>query len=261
MAFLPNLDEFRHKDSEGNVINGKSLINNFFSPETIKMLYYHACRVDIEDNNDKAEMIKELLGPDFIELGTGTNRIALLHNSFVCKIALDYRGQVDNWTEFKRSMELPEYLVKAYECNMLILICEYVNVMDQEQFMLNEEGIKEILEDLSKAYIFDDIGFTLKNSYNWGYRDSGDIVVLDYGYLYPKKNQEAALSCPKCKALLKYNENYTGFVCSNSSCRTKYRIMDIRRRMNLDLEKMEDKVIAMLNNLEMPDFEEAKVID
>lgn len=238
-----------------------SLIEHFFSKEMIKMLHYHACRIDIPDNNDKAELIKELLGPDFIELGTGTNRIALLHNNMVCKIALDYRGEVDNWTEFKRSGELPEYLAKAYECNMLILICEYVNVMDQSQFRENESGIKEILEDLSKAYIFDDIGYTLKNSYNWGYRDNGDIVVLDYGYLYPKKNQDHALSCPKCKALLQYNENYTHFICSNSSCRTKYRIMDIRRRMNLDLENIEDQVISMLNNMEMPDFESVSIVE
>lgn len=80
-----------------------SLINNIFSKELLKMLYYHACRVDIEDNNDKAELIAELIGPEFQELGTGTNRIAFLYTpsperkfrggaGLVFEIALDRRG-------------------------------------------------------------------------------------------------------------------------------------------------------------------------
>lgn len=168
--------------------------------------------------------------------------------------------QVDNFTEFKRSPEIEEYLTKAYECNMLILICEYVNVFDQAQFMSNEEGIKTILNDISKAYIFDDIGFSLKNSFNWGYRDNDEIIILDYGYLYPNKGQNEALTCPKCRGSLKYNSNYTGFMCANSECRTKYSIMDIRRRMNIDLETMENQIITMLNQLEMPDFNDATII-
>ena len=77
---------------ENTDIPQRSLINEFFSEEMIKMLYYHCCRVDIADNNEKAELIKELLGPEFIELGTGTNRIALLHRGLCCMIALDRRG-------------------------------------------------------------------------------------------------------------------------------------------------------------------------
>lgn len=168
--------------------------------------------------------------------------------------------QIDNFTEFKRSIELPEYLTKAYECNMLILISEYVNVFDQDQFVYNEQGIKEILEDISKAYIFEDLGFNLKNSFNWGYRDNGDIVVLDYGYLYPIQGQSSALTCPKCRGSLKYNTNFTGFVCSNDQCRTKYSIMEVRRRMNVDLENKENQIITMINKMEMPDFNDAKII-
>ena len=70
---------------------------------------------------------------------------------------------VDNFTEFKRSIEAPEYFVKAYETNMLILVEEYVTLMDKQEFIANENGIKTILEDLSKNYLFEDIGFDLKN--------------------------------------------------------------------------------------------------
>ena len=80
-----------------------SLITQIFDTELLKMLYYHACRVDIEDNNDKAEMVKELLGDEFQELGSGTNRIAFLYTpgpnrkfrggaGLVYEIALDRRG-------------------------------------------------------------------------------------------------------------------------------------------------------------------------
>ena len=243
-----------------------SLINNIFSKELLKMLYYHACRVDIEDNNTKAEMIAELIGPEFQELGTGTNRIAFLYTpgperkfrggaGLVFEIALDRRGFIDNFTEFKRSMELSEYCIKAYETNMLILVEEYVTLMDDKEFTANENGIKTILEDLSRNYIFEDIGFNLKNYQNYGYRTNGDIVILDLGYIFSIRGNEHVLSCPKCRGQLTYNQNYTGFVCQNSQCRTKYTFLDIRRRMNLDLENFENQMISALNKVEMPDFD------
>ena len=256
MAFIPTQGDNKVE----------SLINQIFSKEQLKMLYYHACRVDIDDNNDKAEMISELLGPEFQELGTGTNRIAFLYNpspsrefkggaGLVYEIALDRRGFIDNFTEFKRSIECPEYFIKAYETNMLILVEEYVTLMDQQEFLLNENGIKTILEDLSKRYIFEDIGFDLKNYENYGYRTNGDIVILDVGYIYNIKGNEDIFTCPKCSGLLAYNQNYTGFICQNTQCRTKFNFLDLRRRMNLDLENWENTMISQLNKVEMPDFD------
>lgn len=258
MAFVPVQNEETDQP--------QSLINKIFSKDLLKMLYYHACRIDIDDNNDKAEMIAELLGPEFQELGTGTNRIAFLYNpspsrefkggsGLVFEIGLDRRGFVDNFTEFKRSIEAPEYFVKAYETNMLILVEEYVTLMDQQEFMLNEQGIKTILEDLSKRYIFEDIGFDLKNYENYGYRTNGDIVILDIGYLYNIKGNEDIFTCPKCSGQLSYNSNYTGFICQNNQCRTKFNFLDLRRRMNLDLENWENQFISQLNKVEMPDFD------
>lgn len=79
-------------------VEEKSLIEHFFTKDMLKKLHYHSCRVDIPDNNIKAEMITELLGPDFHEIGTGTNRIAYYYNGFVVKIALDYRGWLGHVT-------------------------------------------------------------------------------------------------------------------------------------------------------------------
>lgn len=260
MAIIPGLTDHDEIEETG------SLINQIFSKELIKMLYYHACRVDIEDNNDKATLIPELLGPEFQEIGTGTNRMTFLYSpsqerefrggaGMIFVIALDRRGLVDNFTEFKRSLEIPQYIIKAYETNMLILAEEYVTLIDRREFMENENGIKTILEDLSKGYIFEDVGFDMKNYENWGYRSNGELVILDAGYIYPRKGNERALTCPKCSGQLRYNRNYTGFVCQNSSCNTKYNFLDVRRRMNLDLEKLEDRMISDLNHVEMPDFD------
>lgn len=138
---------------------------------------------------------------------------------------------------------------------MLILVEEYVTLMDLNEFIRNENGIKTILDDLSKNYIFEDIGFNTKNYENYGYRTNGEIVILDLGYIYPIKGNEHVLSCPKCRGQLEYTSNFSGFQCKNSQCRTKYNFLDIRRRMNLDLENFENQMISELNKVEMPDFE------
>lgn len=69
-----------------------NLIREFITDSQLKALLYHCLRVDISDNNDKAEIVKLILGKDFQELGTGTNRIALFYRGFVVKVALDRRG-------------------------------------------------------------------------------------------------------------------------------------------------------------------------
>lgn len=88
---------------EKEIVQPKSLINQIFAKDQLKKLYYHACRIDIEDNNDKAEMLSEFLGPEFDEIGTGTNRVAYLYTpsedrdfrgggGLVFEFALDRRG-------------------------------------------------------------------------------------------------------------------------------------------------------------------------
>ena len=249
-----------------------NLIEYFFTKEILKALYYNCLRIDIPDNNDKAEIVKAILGSDYTEIGTGTNRIALLHNGLIVKIALDRRGLVDNYTEFKRSKELENYLAKTYETNFLINIVEYIEVMDQDTFIYNEKPIKNVLSQLANNYLFDDIGWTLKNSYNWGKREAKlteeersmlgkdveyiyDICILDYGYLYPLYGQkDELLRCPSCHHKLLWNSNYTGLQCQNSRCNYSCKPMVLRRQMKLDYEKVENSLISSLNNLKMPNL-------
>lgn len=247
----------------------KNLIREIFSDDLLKTLMYHCLRVDIPDNNDKAEMIKKLLPKDkFDELGTGTNRIAFLHNGLVCKIALDRRGMVDNFTEFKRSSELPMYLAKTYETNMLIDLCEYVSVMDRSQFINNEENIKAILKDISKSYLFDDVGYTLKNSFNWGFRESREypgefeLVILDYGYLYPLIGQDMTtlFRCPKCNAKLSWEPNFTKLKCRGNGCNYQVDPTTLRQKMKLDFEDLENSMISNLNHIKMPNLKDIEKI-
>lgn len=244
----------------------KSLINLIFPKELQKMLYYHACRIDINDNNEKAMLIQELIGDEFQELGTGTNRAAFLYTpnddrefkggaGLVYEFALDRRGFLDAWAEFKRSSEIPEYAIKVYETNMLISVQEYVTLMDENEFRINERGIKEILKMLDHDYIFEDIGFTTKNYENYGYRENGDIVILDLGYIYPKKGNELALSCPRCRSEIQHNSDYTGYICSNPQCRTKYDFLEIRNRMTQSMESIEDRIIFEIMDADIPDFD------
>lgn len=243
-----------------------NLIREYFSDEVLRALMITCLRVDIADNNDKAEIIKMLMPKGFSEIGTGTNRITFLKDATVFKIALDRRGLVDNLTEFKRSQELPMYLARTYETNLLINVCEYVNSIDQIQFRDSESQIKEILSDISKGYLFDDMGFAYKNYMNWGYRHIYDgtkygadiLVVLDYGYLYPLVGQDTdtLFRCPKCGSKLRWNSNFTNFVCSNvTKCQVTMSPTTIRHAMKLDLESEENKLIMKINAMDMPDLD------
>lgn len=240
-----------------------NIIRNIFTDEQLRALYYLAMRIDIEDNNDKAEMIRMIVPKDFIEIGTGTNRIAFLYNNLIYKIALDRRGLTDNLAEFKRSAELPMYLAKTYETNYLINVAEYVLVVDKHSFVQNEHNVKAILEDISKEYIFDDVGFNLKNYCNWGSRftSNGEImVILDYGYLYPLygQNREELFRCPRCGGKLHWNPSFTELVCSGNDgrerCSARFSPMTIRRNMKLDFEDFEEQMMAKFNQLQKPDL-------
>lgn len=261
-------------DEENKTDVPDNLITEFFDPTKLKTLLYHCLSVEIPDNNDKAEMILHLLpnirnhAKGFDELGTGTNRIGLLYNGFVIKIALDRRGLVDNFNEFKRSNELPMYLAKTYETNYLINITEYTTIMDQDQFILNEPTIKTMLKDISKGYLFDDIGFTLKNCCNWGFRDAPEghgeleLCIIDSGYLYPLigQDQNNLFRCPKCNGKMTWDSNFTYFKCRSNNCGYKMKPSDIRDRMTTDFEDIENKTLYGINHIKTPNLKDIEKV-
>ena len=127
-------------------------------------------------------------------------------------------------------------------------------LMDEQEFRMNEAGIKQILEELSKAYLFEDIGFTTKNYENWGYRSNGDIICLDLGYIYPLKGQEHILSCPHCRASLKYDSSYTRFICQNKQCNKNYTTEDILSKRDTTQMDLENQTILQLHDVKAPNL-------
>lgn len=170
---------------------------------------------------------------------------------------------VDNLAEFKRSSELPMYLARTYETNYLINVAEYVLIIDKDTFVHAEDQIKIVLSDLAKNYLFDDVGYNLKNYCNWGTRfttNGEDLVILDYGYLYPLfgQNRDELFRCPRCGSKIHWNPSFTEFICTGDNgrdrCSARFSPMAIRRNMKLDFEDLEEKMIMEFNHLDKPNL-------
>lgn len=196
----------------------------------------------INNNNQKADSICRIIGPEFKELGVGTNRIAFLKDGYVYKIALDQYGLEDNMSEFKRSAENPELLARAYEISYgrAVLVSEYVNLLMPEEWETAKSKMAYILTKLSQDYVMRDLGLTQKNYCNWGWRTKDkSLVALDYAYLYPIKGNEHALIC-NCGSRIKVDDTFTIYKCTNPNCGLKYTVMEILNKMAVDRVAMEN---------------------
>lgn len=184
-------------------------------------------RLLILHNNDRISIYKALINLHWnrpVNFGTGTNRMAVIVDSYVFKIAMDHAGCVDNLHEFIMSSEMQPYVTKCYETNELISVSEYVNVIsDKAQFENRKDEIMGILRELeSSTSLMLDVGFIPKNMTNWGVRPSdGRAVILDYGYLYTDL-EGIQLTCADNKCIKKfgitklvYTDDYSHMICPN----------------------------------------------
>lgn len=149
----------------------RSRILQYFPLEVMQKLEKVANNRRESDNNIKADMVMQILDEadmDFDELGTGTNRTAIFIDGYVFKIALDKLGIRDNEQEFTLSEELQPYVIKTYECNGIIMSCEYVTLVGKDEFNELKRSIRNILSELSQEYLLGDIGTIEKNAMNWG---------------------------------------------------------------------------------------------
>lgn len=223
----------------------RSRIHEFFSRSLLEELHKICRNSTISDNNMKVSIILDTLtyhGVDFVELGPGTNRLAILIDNYVFKIALDKAGLQDNLNEFTVSQELQPYVVKTYETNSLLSVCEYVTVISKEEFANNKEEIRSVLAILADSYLLGDVGSVNKNFANWGYRDNGELVVLDFAYIHRVQGDE--LLCSKDQSILEYDENFYNLICP--TCRSKYSFMDVRRKITVAQEKQENEIAKQL---------------
>lgn len=212
-------------------------IKENFSMDELKDLYKLSMNNHYKNNNEKVDVINYMMrDKGFFELGSGTNRYSMLKDGYVYKFSLDHFGFDDNWVEFRMSPTLQPFVSKTYECNGLIAVAEYVNLIDLTTFRANKDVIANILEVLAQKYLFEDLGLIDKNFRNWGFNDKGELVILDYGYIFER--DDLLMRCTHCGSRIGYNNTYSQMVCTK--CGAKYNIYDIKKMMEAsDTERAE----------------------
>lgn len=213
----------------------RSRIKEHIPDGAIDKIFKICYKRSVTDNNKKIPMITDVLDSyeiDYHMLGPGTNRLAVLIDGYVFKFAMDDWGVRDNRNEAANSYELQPFVIKTYETNGLISVCEYVTLVTREDFMASRDAILSILGILADSYLLGDVGYTEKNFTNWGYRDDGQIVILDFAYIY--QIQPDIIRCSEDNNILDYTPNFTSLICPR--CHRKYSFIDLRRRIHKEYE-------------------------
>lgn len=209
----------------------RSRIKNTFSEELLKLIANICDTKRIDSSQRKMKMLQQLLKRyeiRFDVLGGATNRIALFIDGYAFKFAMDRQGYKDNWMEYALSAELQPYVTKVYETNGYILVAEPVKTMTIDDFRLRKVDILKVLEILSSDYLLGDVGYIKKNFTNWGIRDNGNVVILDFAYCH--RGTEKLFTCQVCgEGMLRYDSTFSHLKCSNSTvCMTKYTYNEIK---------------------------------
>ncbi len=218
----------------GDQIRLTSVIRRRLSPELLVKIERTTRRYDL-NNNKKGKIILRLLrdnGVEFRFLGQGTNRMGVQIDDFVFKIALDDDGHIDNKREFKYTKDLQPYVIKVYECTEdgLIAVTEMVTCFDDYDYMLQKQDeIRKILREVGNEYFIGDVGITEKNAANWGTRSNGDLVMLDFAYIYSVSYRLFTCTC-KDQEILQYDKDYNKLECP--ACHRIIDFAQIRRRIS-----------------------------
>lgn len=240
-------DELNEKQKEmyPDKKNYRSLILEYF-PVDLCIELERIVRTSSIDNNTKMEEITKRLikwKVPFSKLGGGTNRYGIMVDGYAVKIAYDRDGMIDNKREFIYSLALQPYVVKTYECNEtgLISVCEYVISFTESDLndRKNQERMREILKEISAQFFIGDVGITSKNYGNWGIRrDTGELVILDYAYIYSVAFKQFQCSCVG-QGTLYYDRQFNNLICP--ICGKKYTFGQLRKKIS---KKDQDKEIG-----------------
>lgn len=223
----------------------RSRIKRMFSDEALRSFAALCDTMRINSVQHKMLIIQQLLkqyNVYFSVLGGATNRLTVYIDGYTVKFALDNQGFVDNQIEYSISRELQPYVPKTYETNGYILVAECVKTMSLDDFKILKSDIERILSDLSKDYLLGDVGYTKKNFENWGIRDDGSIVILDYAYIH--RGTEKLFTCEVCgEGILRYDSTYSYLKCSNTqACTATFNYIDRKRIQGdqVDLDMIEE---------------------
>ena len=242
----------------------RSLINKYFSKDLLLDLYRVTITPGLK-NEEKCGCIKALLtdyGVPFQALGPGTNRMAVMIESYAVKIALDKDGMIDNRREILYTKKLQPYVIKVYECvpNGLVAVSEYVTFFESDDFERYRGEMKKILQQISSmGVLIGDVGITRKNYVNWGIRRDGtnQIVMLDFAYIYSVKFNMFKCTCTD-SSYLDYDGNFVKLVCPK--CGTVYDFTAIRRRISKEQQEQEIGDIRRLSyNMTVPEADMVEV--
>ena len=123
----------------------ESLIKKNFSEEFMRKIYdiySDDCMSIVEKTILFDKIFTEEFGhrKDYRRIGEGTNRFVCLLDNHIIKVAYNYLAFIDNMNE----------LAQAFETNGIILVSEYVTVMDKEEFLENQNAIYMILKQLEE---------------------------------------------------------------------------------------------------------------
>lgn len=197
----------------------QSKIRSMFSNELLDLIASICDTRRIDSYAQKMKILRDLIytnGIKFDVLGGATNRIAMFIDGYAVKFAMDDQGYRDNLIEYSICDELQPYVTKSYETNGYVLVAECVRLMSKSEFTARKQDILNILMNLSDDYLLGDVGFLQKNRTNWGVRDNGEIVILDYAYCH--RATENLFTCPVCgEGVLAYTSDFDKLICTNRS--------------------------------------------
>ena len=133
----------------------ESLIKKNFSEEFMRKVYdiYSNDYISIVEKTIRFDKIftEEFGGrKDYRRIGEGTNRFVCLLDNHIIKVAYNYLAYIDNMNELAQAKYKSNYLAQAYETNGIILVSEYVTVMDKEEFLESQYQIQRILDILAQ---------------------------------------------------------------------------------------------------------------
>ena len=211
----------------------RSLLLEIFTPEQAIELEKIQRTYSIT-NNQKIKIYREKLdewGIVYAPIGGGTNRYAFMVDGYIVKIACDGDGKIDNKREFIYSIPLQPYVIKCYEtyADGLMSIFEYVEAFTIDDFWKNQGKMKEILSEIGNQFLIGDVGITSTNYVNWGFRDDGSIVILDYAYIYSVAFKQFTCPCSP-SSMLYYDKDFNKLVCN--CCGKIYTFREVRKRIS-----------------------------
>lgn len=215
----------------------RSLIKKYFPVDLLIKLNEITMARDIDNNSKTAEILEAMdqFNVPYSKLGNGTNRYGCLIEGYAVKIALDKAGKTDNKREMKYAKALYPSVVKVYECleDGLVAVFEYVTIFSLNEFYDYQDKMRKILKDITENYLVGDIGISKNNYVNWGIRNNGEVVILDFAYIYALSYKNFLCTCEE-EGTLEFDNDYNYLVCPY--CNKKWEFLDIRRRVTKEDE-------------------------